>query len=89
MNEKPSQRMLLLNRSRLELNGVKNVCGFDENYVRLATNQGDLLIKGGSLNINGLDLEKGELQLSGRVDSLGYFESGSQGGKKLLKRLLK
>jgi hypothetical protein len=45
-----------------------------------------LLIKGNDLHVNRLTLEKGEVDVEGRIDSLAYSDAGS--GKKAAESLL-
>ena len=72
-------------REALELSGVTAADSFDEEAVRLQTLGGILLIQGAGLHVDRLDLEKGEVTLSGRVDSLEYLNdeprTGSLWGK--------
>ena len=44
------------------------------------------LIKGNDLHVNRLTLEKGEVDVEGRIDSLAYSDAG--GGKKAAESLL-
>ncbi|MBQ9992001.1 MAG: sporulation protein YabP [Firmicutes bacterium] len=91
MTEQKKQKLILQDRKSLALDGVNNIIAFDAEYVRLATVLGDLLIKGSDLSISSLVIERGELQVSGYIDSIAYFESGTmqKGAKKAIKRLLK
>ena len=49
-----------------------------------------LMIKGEELHVTRLDLEKQEIDLAGRVDSLAYSQgiAKAKGGEGMLKRLL-
>lgn len=74
------------------VSGVKDVKSFDEKIILLATDYGLVTIKGEELHVNLLDLEKGEVELSGRVDSVGYTNKGGYGkekGESLLGRLFR
>ena len=62
------------NRSKLSLSGVEDVCGFDESLVILNTSMGRLSIRGEMLHIGRIDLDSGELELSGKVQELSYDE---------------
>ncbi len=59
---------------------------FDVSEILLETEQGMLLIKGNDLHVNRLTLEKGEVDVEGRIDSLAYSDAGS--GKKAAESLL-
>ena len=72
---KPAMRghkLVLNNRTASLVTGVKDVLSFDLNEVLLETEQGMLLVKGTDLHVNRLSVEKGEVDLSGTIDSVSY-----------------
>lgn len=71
---KALHKLMLNNRSSLTVNGVLDVISFDLNEVLLETEAGMLTIKGQDLHVNRLTLEKGEVDISGTVDSLLYSD---------------
>lgn len=77
-----SHRLLLEDRQRGTVTGVMDVKSFDEKLILLATEYGLITLKGEKLHINQLDLEKGEVELSSRVDSVVYTEKRGYGQKK-------
>lgn len=82
-------RLLLESRKSCKLHGIVDVLSFDENAVLLETVDGMLAIKGAELHVSRLSLEKGEVDVEGRVDSFGYTEKTSfaKKGEGLLARL--
>lgn len=74
-------------RKNGSISGVKDVISFDESCVILETEQGRLVLKGKDLHIGKLTLERGEVELDGRIDSMVY--TGSSPAKKgsVMKRL--
>lgn len=88
---KRAHKLILNNRRTCNLTGVSDVLSFDENEVVLETDQGMLMIKGKELHVNRLTLDKGEVDIDGRVDSFIYSEQSSMGskGESLLARLFK
>lgn len=56
----------------MSVTGVEDVISFDEKQVILDTNRGRLVIKGDSLHVKRLNLEKGETDLEGNIDSMIY-----------------
>lgn len=56
----------------MQISGVTDVESFDEQTVKLVTTCGTLTIGGDALHISQLQLETGDLRLSGRVDTLVY-----------------
>ena len=69
--------LILENRKTLTATGVSNVDSFDEQTVVAYTDLGQLIIKGRSLHINKLNIETGELNLTGEISSMSYAENQS------------
>lgn len=86
-----AHKVTLNNRGAGTITGVKAVVSFDLNEILLETEQGVLLIKGSDLNVTKLTLEKGEVDIDGRVDSFTYsdLKPGLKGENGLLNRLFK
>lgn len=76
-------------RNTCKLTGVVDVLSFDERQVMLETVDGMLAMKGTELHVSRLSLEKGEVDVDGRVDALIYTEKTSfaKKGESLLTRL--
>ncbi|MGI6452619.1 MAG: sporulation protein YabP [Syntrophomonadaceae bacterium] len=82
----------LVNRSNLELAGVFNVVSFNEEEIILETSMGFLCIAGEDLHITMLNLEAGQVNLQGTVNSLSYKAQGADiktKSKNIINRLLK
>ena len=88
---KRAHKVALSNRRTCNLTGVNDVLSFDENEIILETEQGMLMIKGAELHVNRLTLDKGEVDIDGRIDSFTYSEQAGANGKgeSLLARLFK
>ena len=88
---KPAMRghKLVLNNRTASL--VKDVLSFDLNEVLLETEQGMLMVKGTDLHVNRLSLEKGEVDLSGNIDSIAYSDvhAEQKQGENLFARLFR
>ena len=54
---------------------------FDIAEILLETEQGMLTIKGADLHVNRLTLEKGEVDIEGKIDSFVYSEQKGENGK--------
>ena len=77
-------------RKNAAITGVNDVLSFDAGEVLLQTEQGILMIRGSELHVNRLTLEKGEVDIDGRIDSLTYSDSaGGKSGESILGRLFK
>lgn len=68
--------MKMNGRERMELSGVSDVSGFDDNTVVLTTAGGELTVCGSDLHIERIDLDVGELELRGHIREFRY-EDGS------------
>ncbi len=86
-----AHKLTLSNRRTGTITGVADVISFDISEVLLETEQGMLMIKGADLHVNRLTLEKGEIDIEGRIDSLAYSEvtSFQKQSESLLGRLFK
>ena len=71
--------------------GVLDVLSFDLNEILLETEQGMLMVKGTDLHVNRLSVEKGEVDLSGNIDSIAYSSTPQTGkqGENLFSRLFR
>jgi len=90
-NQTPTRahKFLLSDRKAGSISGVKDVLSFDDNEILLETEQGMMMIKGTDLHISRLTLDKGEVDIAGRVDSVTYSEFNAIAGKRdsILRRL--
>ena len=74
-----AHKLVINNRQTSMVTGVLDVLSFDLNEILLETEQGMLMVKGTDLHVNRLSVEKGEVDLSGNIDSIAY-SSVSQAG---------
>ena len=83
--------LILENRKKLSVSGVDEVESFNEEEIILRTLQsGVLVIKGSELHINRLNVETGDVNITGIVDSMDYIaETPDNKGSGFLARLLK
>ena len=88
---KSGHKMVLSNRKNGVLNGVIDVLSFDVGEILLETELGMLMSKGSDLHVSRLTLEKGEVDIEGRIDSLVYSDvkKASKQAESLLGRLFK
>lgn len=68
-------KLTLEGRNKLSLTGVTDVGSFDETAAVLETARGSLIVRGRGLHVEQLNLEAGEVRLTGEVDSLCYEEN--------------
>lgn len=84
-------KLILTNRGRISLNGITDILSFDVNEILIETELGMLMIRGKDLHVNRLTLEKGEVDISGKVDSLQYSDmaKGNDRGESFFGRLFR
>lgn len=70
-----THKITMSNRRICTINGVLDVLSFDIHEILLETEQGMLMIKGNELHVNRLTLEKGEVDVDGKIDSLTYSDT--------------
>ncbi len=74
-------KFMLTNRRNCVIGGVVDVISFDLAVVLLETDMGMLTIKGNDLHVNRLSLEKGEVDVEGKIDSLIYSDTAGYAAK--------
>ena len=79
-NVKHQHKLQLHNRKDCIISGVVDVLSFDVNEILLETEQGMLMIRGNALHVTRLTLEKGEIEIDGKIDSFTYSENGPRQG---------
>lgn len=67
-------KLVVNNRKTSLVTGVVDVLAFDLNEILLETQQGMLMLKGTDLHVNRLTLEKGEVDISGNINSVAYSD---------------
>lgn len=91
-NKQVRKHQLSLNdRKEAKITGIRDVRSFDDHEIILETDLGILMIRGTDLHMGRLTLEKGEVDITGRVDNLIYSElkGYTKSGESLIKRLFK
>ncbi len=84
-NTNKRHNLILENREHLSLSGVKDVYGFNEEIINAGTELGGIVIKGVNLHISKLDLDSGDVDIEGTINSLQYVNSKDK--KSLVQRL--
>jgi sporulation protein YabP len=84
-------KLLLSDRKKAAFSGVNDVLSFDVGEILLETQSGMLQIKGSDLHVKRLTLEKGEVDIEGKIDSLVYADKQKQEKKNssLLERMFR
>ncbi len=76
-----THKVTMTNRKTCALSGVNDVLSFDVHEILLETEQGMLMIKGDDLHVNRLMLDKGEVDVDGKIDSFTYSDAAGAGRK--------
>lgn len=71
-----NQNLILENREKLTITGVKDVLSFDDQIVILDTELGLLTAKGDNLKVNKLSIDTGDVILEGTIQSINYSKDG-------------
>lgn len=88
-NVNSKHRVIMLNREELSITGIIDVISFDEDMVMVETDMGVLEIKGNELHVHQLNLEIGEMSLTGEIVGLEYDDKASykKGNASIISRL--
>lgn len=71
-NELNEQSVKLVNRSKLEITGIKRIISLNENEFIIDSNMGIIYIEGSKLEMKQLEMEKGSIQINGNINSIRY-----------------
>jgi len=88
-NRNEGHRIHLENRKDGEFTGIIDVISFDVDEIVLESKCGGIIIKGSELHVKNVNLERGEVNIEGNVDSLCYTKSKLKSNESLLKKLFK
>ena len=80
--QKQTHQIVLTDRHAVGISGVTEVTGFDETYVLLQTQCGEMTVEGSGLKIGVLDTESGRVSLEGQIDAV-LYRSPEEGKRSL------
>ena len=82
--------LVMENRKKLVISGVKEVEGFTETEVRLYTDMGQITVKGRNLKVNQVSTETGELIMNGdMINSVVYSEKAKRTPNNFITKLFR
>lgn len=86
-----AHKLVITNRVSGNITGVTDVISFDLGEILLETSQGMLSIKGKDLHVSRLTLEKGEVDIDGKIESFTYSDASDRGaqGESFFSRMFK
>ena len=76
-----THKVTMTNRRTCTITGVNDVLSFDIHEILLETEQGMLMIKGEDLHVSRLTVDKGEVDIDGKIDSFTYSDISNNGHK--------
>lgn len=89
MNEQTKQHDILIkSRGYVEICGVESVVSFDEESVCLESVMGELIIEGEELSVGTLDIDKGIVKLTGKINGVYYNTTSPKPQKGLFGRII-
>lgn len=79
-NIRKSHNIIIEDRKKFTLTGVKDVLSFDENTIMLDTYLGKLAVKGEDLKLGQFDTQKGDVTGGGKIYAVVYTADEQSGG---------
>ena len=73
--EYANHKLFLAGRNTGSITGVKDVISFDLEEIILETVMGILNIKGNNLHVKSINLDRGQVDIEGTVDSMVYADT--------------
>lgn len=91
INNNVIQNIILENREKLSVSGVKDVLSFDDQVVILETELGLLTIKGENIRVNKLNIDTSEVITEGKISCISYSDKTLDNNKNvgLLSKIFK
>lgn len=75
-----NQSVIIEDRKKLTLSGVKDVLSFDEETILLDTAFGRATVKGEGLHIIGFNTDSGDLEATGKIHAFVYMSDARTSG---------
>ncbi len=76
-------------RRELKISGVKEVESFDDTGAVFHTLCGDLTVEGQEIHISVLDVDRGDVVLSGKIDAIFYPSDSTSEKKRFLGKFMR
>lgn len=72
--------IILENRKKILLTGVRDVLGFGEDVINAVTELGEITVRGSEMKMNNFNADKGELSAEGNIIAVVYTSDTAKGG---------
>lgn len=83
------QNVILENRKKLTLTGIKDVLSFDDEIIVLESELGLLNVKGRDLKVNKISVETGDVIIEGTIKMFEYSDKDMVPKQSLVSRIFK
>lgn len=83
------QNVILENRKKLTLTGIKDVLSFDDEIIVLESELGLLNVKGRDLKVNKISVETGDVIIEGTIKMFEYSDKDIVPKQSLVSRIFK
>lgn len=83
------QNVILENRKKLTLTGIKDVLSFDDEIVIVESELGLLNIKGADLRVNKISVETGDVIVEGNIRTIEYSDKDLSSKQGLMSKIFK
>lgn len=83
------QNVILENRKKLTLTGIRDVLSFDDEIVVVESELGLLHIKGSDLRVNKISVETGDVVVDGTIRALEYSDKDIGPKQGLMSKIFK
>ena len=83
------QNVILENRKKLTLTGIKDVLSFDDEIVIVESELGLLNIKGADLRVNKISVETGDVIVEGTIRAIEYADKDLSPKQGLMSKIFK
>ena len=87
--DRHNHEIIISERRSLRVSGVRDVDSFDEGGAVLKTDMGELTVEGVGLNVETLDIDRGVVELNGRIDCIFYSENSSDEKRGLFSKIFR
>lgn len=83
------QNVILENRKKLTLTGIRDVLSFDDEIVVVESELGLLNIKGNDLRVNKISVETGDVIVDGTIRAIEYSDKDINSKQGLMSKIFK
>lgn len=87
--ENANHKIFITGRNAGSVSGVKDVISFDLEEIILETVMGILNIKGSDLHVKSINLDRGQVDMEGTIDSMVYSDTKMMKKQSFVGRLFK